>query len=325
MVEFRVQEDGRFHLMEINPRLWGSLALAIDAGVDFPLGLLRIAKGEPVPPQPRYRRNYYARNISEDVLWQLLNLKADHGDSSLLTRPRLVTLLEHLRPLVGRESWDHFDWRDLSVMSFILKTTASQVIRLIRGAWDRRMLARHVARRHKRLFGRQRATEARIENILFVCYGNICRSPFAAELACRRLPAYHVESAGFAESPGRRTPKEILELAHAKGIDLSRHASVGITREQVDQADLILVMDLDNYRALVQSWPEAARRTTMLSLFASRPVLSIQDPYGLSELEASQSLDLIVTAMEGLSAWLGTAGDGEGHIGRLAKAPNCFT
>jgi protein-tyrosine-phosphatase len=321
MVEFRAQEDGRFYLMEINPRLWGSLALAIDAGVDFPLGLLGIAKEEPVSAQPRYRRNYYARNISEDIFWQLSNLKAHHGDPLFLTRPRLVTLLEHLRPLVGRESWDHFDWRDLSVMALILKKTASQVIRMIRGAWGRMMLARYVARRHKRLFGRQRAPETRIENIVFVCQGNICRSPFAADLASRRLPEYHVESAGFTDSPGRRTPEEILELAHAKGIDLSGHASARITKEQVDRSDLILVMDLENYRALVQNWPEAAGRTTMLGLFASQPLLSIADPYGASELEASQALDWIVSAIEGLSAWLGAAGDGERKIGRLGQVP----
>lgn len=50
VVEFKVDEHGRHWLMEINPRLWGSLALAIDAGVDFPLGLLGLARGEaPLP------------------------------------------------------------------------------------------------------------------------------------------------------------------------------------------------------------------------------------------------------------------------------------
>jgi len=319
MVEFRAQVDGRFYLKEINPRLWGSLALAIDAGVDFPLGLLGIAKGEPVPPQPRYRRNYYTRNISEDIFWQLSNLKARHGDPLFLTRPRLVTLLEHLRPLVGRESWDHFDWRDLSVMALILKETASQVLGMIRGKWGRMMLARYVARRHRRLFGRQRPAKTRIKNILFVCHGNICRSPFAAALASRRLPGYHVESAGFTDSPGRGTPEEILKVAWAKHIDLSGHASARITKEQVDRADLILVMDLENYRALGQNWPEAAGRTTMLGLFTSQPLLSIPDPYGVSEVEASQTLDWIVSAMEGLAVWLGAAGDGEGKIGPLGQ------
>ena len=43
MVEFKMNANGQYWLMEINPRLWGSLALSIDSGVDFPLGLLQIA------------------------------------------------------------------------------------------------------------------------------------------------------------------------------------------------------------------------------------------------------------------------------------------
>lgn len=49
MVEFRRAPDGRAVLMEINPRLWGSLQLAIDAGVDFPVLMLQLHLGHPVP------------------------------------------------------------------------------------------------------------------------------------------------------------------------------------------------------------------------------------------------------------------------------------
>lgn len=48
MVEFRRARDGRAALMEINPRFWGSLQLAIDAGVDFPTLLVALHDGEPV-------------------------------------------------------------------------------------------------------------------------------------------------------------------------------------------------------------------------------------------------------------------------------------
>src|SRR6185369_324392 len=53
--------DGESWLMEINPRLWGSVALPIDAGVDFPAGLLLLATAQAVPPQPGYRVPYYTR------------------------------------------------------------------------------------------------------------------------------------------------------------------------------------------------------------------------------------------------------------------------
>lgn len=50
MVEFKVDTDGRPFLMEINTRFWGSLQLAIDAGVDFPYLLYQIAIGSDARP-----------------------------------------------------------------------------------------------------------------------------------------------------------------------------------------------------------------------------------------------------------------------------------
>lgn len=56
MVEFkRDQRTGREYLMEVNPRFWGSLQLAIDAGVDFPWYLLQAALGFPVTPVEHWR------------------------------------------------------------------------------------------------------------------------------------------------------------------------------------------------------------------------------------------------------------------------------
>lgn len=54
MVEFRRAPDGSAFLMEVNPRLWGSVQLAIDAGADFPALALALHRGEPIPPvEPR--------------------------------------------------------------------------------------------------------------------------------------------------------------------------------------------------------------------------------------------------------------------------------
>ena len=49
MVEFRRAPTGPAFLMEMNPRLWGSLQLAIDAGVDFPSLLVALHRGAPIP------------------------------------------------------------------------------------------------------------------------------------------------------------------------------------------------------------------------------------------------------------------------------------
>lgn len=120
MVEFRVDAGGQHWLMEINPRLWGSLALAIDAGVDFPLGLWNLACGKEPPPQPRYRTGFYTRDLKMDFHWFVDNLRANPDDKLLLTKSSLLAVLQLFRPLIGREAWDHFDLRDFSLLKGIL-------------------------------------------------------------------------------------------------------------------------------------------------------------------------------------------------------------
>jgi predicted ATP-grasp superfamily ATP-dependent carboligase len=56
MVEFKIDAvTGTPYLMEVNGRFWGSLQLAIDAGVDFPTLLLAASSGQPCSPAPDYR------------------------------------------------------------------------------------------------------------------------------------------------------------------------------------------------------------------------------------------------------------------------------
>lgn len=50
MVEFKVSQDGRPYLIEVNGRFWGSLQLAVDSGADFPYLLYRLAIGQQVEP-----------------------------------------------------------------------------------------------------------------------------------------------------------------------------------------------------------------------------------------------------------------------------------
>lgn len=318
MVEFKVRADGQFRLMEINPRFWGSLALPVKAGVDFPQGLLRLARGERLGPQPRYRRNYYARDIKDDVFWQIENLRADHGDPLLLTRPRLVTAAENLRPLIGKESWDHFDWRDLAVTAETLRGIASRLVRLGAGVLQRRRLVGRLRRVHRREFGPHNQRVCRVRRLLFVCHGNICRSAFAAELARVRLPNHQVESAGVGDEEGRQTPQEIAELARARGVELARHRSARITDAQVQAAELILVSDLETLNTLLTAWPAARSRTTMLGLFAEPAVVSIPDPYGAPRAQASESLDLVASAVNGLSVWLDR---GRSHPKLIRRSP----
>jgi predicted ATP-grasp superfamily ATP-dependent carboligase len=84
MVEFKVDaRSGTPHLMEVNGRLWGSLQLAIDAGVDFPALLLAAASGEPARPQPPYRIGVRSRWWWGDVDHLLTRLRRSARELNL--------------------------------------------------------------------------------------------------------------------------------------------------------------------------------------------------------------------------------------------------
>lgn len=84
MVEFkRDARTGVAYLMEVNGRFWGSLQLAIDAGVDFPALLIAAASGEPVATPPSYRIGTRSRWWWGDVDHLLARWRKDAATLSL--------------------------------------------------------------------------------------------------------------------------------------------------------------------------------------------------------------------------------------------------
>jgi len=85
MVEFKLdRRDNRFKLMEINPRFWGSLPLAIASGIDFPYLLYRMAIGNNVEPQRKYKIGVKCRFLNLDFLSLKQALKeSDHKTTYL--------------------------------------------------------------------------------------------------------------------------------------------------------------------------------------------------------------------------------------------------
>lgn len=128
-------------------------------------------------------------------------------------------------------------------------------------------LARAVLQAPDRLLYRTRFRAAhqvilsrpRPHTILVICYGNICRSPFAAHLLAdltRRL-AIEVESAGFVGA-GRRSPTEAVEAARQFDVDLATHRSHALTPRRVQAADLIITMDIRQATAVQRSFGPAS-------------------------------------------------------------------
>ena len=158
---------------------------------------------------------------------------------------------------------------------------------------------------------RSRHVPREARSILFVCFGNIMRSPMSAELFQRAIArhsgvAAKVASAGLNATPGRTAHPWALAAAQDFGIALEGHRATLLTRAMVDEADAILVMDFQNQVELLSRYPNAASKSFLLGTYAgeSRPI-EIQDPF-LGDLdETRRCYRLLQTCVQNLADSLG--------------------
>ncbi len=139
---------------------------------------------------------------------------------------------------------------------------------------------------------------------MFLCYGNICRSPLAAALAGQRLRGVDIESAGFHQQEGRSCPEKIQRIGNSFGVDLSGHRSRRVTAELLANADLVIAMDKENLNCLGSEFPEVLERTTLLGLFGNPPALAIADPYLADEASTHRICEQVRSSVDDLALWI---------------------
>jgi protein-tyrosine-phosphatase len=147
-------------------------------------------------------------------------------------------------------------------------------------------------------------------SLLFVCLGNICRSPFAARACARVLAAHGVtdvtcESAGIRTTQAARSPQDACEAAARVGVSLDDHVPLQLTRELVEKFDVIVVMEAVQLESLRASYPEAANRIVLLPLFAGDhrggyARYNIADPFGQPAAAFDACYERIREALTGL-------------------------
>ncbi len=303
MVEWRVAEDGSAHLMEINPRFWGSLPLTIAAGRNAPLDLLRMSLGQGVPAPGPYRIGVIARNPAADLRWFVANLRADHRDPMLLVEPVWRAALGWLRVLAGRETWDAWAWDDPRVLLHQATKLGGTIPRGLAKRATSLVASMRQQRHHRSVLRRLRARHGQPPRVLILCRGNICRSPFAELELRRRLPRLVVDSAGFHPEANRSTPEHVVHAARRFGIDMGACRSRALDQACIAAADLILVMDESNMTELKRRFPEGVMKATQLGMFiADSP--EIADPYDMDPMDTSHVLATIEQAISGLLPYL---------------------
>jgi protein-tyrosine phosphatase len=119
------------------------------------------------------------------------------------------------------------------------------------------------------------------KNILFVCMGHICRSPFAQFYAKTFLPkSVEVLSCGYDTYDGRSSPYEAIAAAKKFGIDLKNHRSKVITKNLIENAQVIFVFDEKTRHIVLSCYPSSKKKVHRLGLLAGKKQPIIADPYG---------------------------------------------
>jgi len=143
--------------------------------------------------------------------------------------------------------------------------------------------------------------------LLFVCLGNICRSPYAERvLAQRSKGALRVTSAGFI-GPGRPPPEAALEVARARGIEHAEHVSRTLTSEHLDAADVIFVFDRHIARSVRGTEEVKADRVLWLGDFDPQweGRRAILDPWGKPVEEFERTFERIERCVDEVLQALG--------------------
>jgi protein-tyrosine-phosphatase/predicted ATP-grasp superfamily ATP-dependent carboligase len=299
MVEFRYDRRARRAiLMEVNGRYWGSLGLSIAAGVDFPYADWQRAHGLPlsaaIDGRPRVRARWTA-----GVLLRIQDAFTPKDDG--MPRParslELLRSLAALRPGVRDMLWS---WRDPRPALDEIKRTAFALARRVVSAALRRALPAPLLRRLKTyrslepgasgayarcqlrraLSISSRPLPRDVHSVVFVCHGNIVRSPMA-EALFRQISAIPARSAGLRVVPGRAADPRASRVAPEFGVTLDHHAAAPLTAAMVREAGVIFVMDELNEARLLNRFPEARGKVRLLGEFAPRRLEGdvIADPY----------------------------------------------
>ena len=149
-----------------------------------------------------------------------------------------------------------------------------------------------------------------VRRILFVCMGNICRSPSAEgifkELAFNypELQSLEIDSCGtIGHHVGETADSRSIEAAKNRGYDLSNIRSRKIDNNDLEHFDLILAMDLDNLNKIHQLDLDNMHRDKIrlfLKYSSQDNITCIPDPYYGGHSGFNDVIDLIEDASRGL-------------------------
>jgi protein-tyrosine phosphatase len=139
----------------------------------------------------------------------------------------------------------------------------------------------------------------RVERVVFVCHGNMCRSPYAE----RRAATYGLLAASFGLSAETGAPADpsALKFAAQRAIGLAEHRACAAKDFKFHCGDLLIVMEPRQARAMSRCLPMVPCQLTLLGLWSRPRRPHIHDPYRLCNAYWEQCFDVIDSAVRAIA------------------------
>lgn len=136
--------------------------------------------------------------------------------------------------------------------------------------------------------------------IIVVCTGNTCRSPMAQAMLSDKFTQTDVISRGLAVTWGTGVSRHSVEVMSEMGYDISTHAPKQLTREEAQQADLILTMTSGHRDRIIFMWQEIKEKVFTLCEYAGQGG-DIADPFGGALEDYRECAKQIKAVIEGIA------------------------
>ena len=148
-----------------------------------------------------------------------------------------------------------------------------------------------------------------VQSVLFVCKGNICRSPLAEvyfqSLVEKEGRQMTVRSAGLETTPGKPAHDKAKAVALEHRLSLDEHATTEVRKELLDQSDLIVVMEIAQKDRVHRLYPNTNGKVVLLGRFDSVGPLEIEDPYSGTSEDFHSCFQQLSRCCDDLAARLG--------------------
>lgn len=143
-----------------------------------------------------------------------------------------------------------------------------------------------------------------VNRLVFVCHGNICRSPYA-EVVARKKYGIDAVSLGLKTKTGSVANPFAVKNAMVRGYDLSQHRAQNISDFHFKDGDLLIGMESRHVKALrAQAMRHAkSMQVTLLGIWSDPPRPHIADPYGREEAYFRTCFSVIDSAVAKLAAY----------------------